>query len=105
MMDKEGEFWQNPTYVLENFIRKDGEKRGECLVAAKLEVTEAITYGREVHEDSDFSSDDSTDDEGETDRVVAKMKWAQKVKVKFYSDRSRNNKIAEVKVKAKGKAK
>lgn len=105
MMDKEGGFWSNPTYVLENFVRPEGEKRGQCLVSAKLDVCEAKTYGREVHEDSDSSSDDSDDDEGETDRVVAKMKWAQKIKVKFYSDRERNNKIAEIKVKAKGKAK
>lgn len=104
-MDKEGGFWSNPTYVLENFVRKDGAKKGECLCAAKLEITEAITYGRKESVDSDSSSDDSTDDEGEEFRIVAKMKWAQKIKVKFYSDRDRNDKIAEVKVKAKGKAK
>lgn len=104
-MDKEGGFFSNPTYVLENFVRKEGSKQGEVLCAAKLEVTEAITYGREAHIDSDSSSDDSSDDEGEEYRIVAKMKWAQKVKVKFYSDRDRNDKIAEIKVKAKGKAK
>lgn len=104
MMDKEGSFWKNPTYVLENFVR-DGEGKGQVLCAAKLEVTEARTYGRELHEDSDSSSDDSTDDQGTVDITVIKMKWAQKIKVKFYSDRDRNEKIAEIKVKAKGKAK
>lgn len=104
-MDKEGAFWSNPTYVLENFVREEGSKKGEVLSVAKLEITEAITYGRKESVDSDSSSDDSTDDEGEEMRVVAKMKWAQKIKVKFYSDRERTKKIAEVKVKAKGKAK
>lgn len=104
-MDKEGGFWSNPTYVLENFVRAEGSKKGECLCAAKLEVTEAITYGRKESVDSDSSSEDSSDDEGEELRIVAKMKWAQKIKVKFYSDRDRNDKIAEIKVKAKGKAK
>lgn len=105
MMDKEGGFWSNPTYVLENFVRKEGEKRGECLCFAKLEVTDAKTYGREVHEDSDSSEDDSTDDGSETDKDVAKMKWAQAIKVKFYKDREGTEQIATVKVKAKGKAK
>lgn len=107
LMDKEGGFWSNPTYVLENFVREEGSKRGECLCAAKLEVTKVHTYGFDVHEDSDSSdSDDSDLDDNVEERVTkTKMKWAQKVKVKFYSDRNRDDKIAEVKVKAKGKGK
>lgn len=107
LMDKEGGFWSNPTYVLENFVRTEESKgKGECLVSAKLEVTDANTYGFDVQGDSDSSGSDSDDDDGvDVDITVTKMKWAQKVKVKFYSDRERNNQIAEVKVKAKGKAK
>jgi len=102
MMDKEGSLFSNPTYTLENFVRRDGEKRGEVLVKAKLKVTECKSYGHECHEDSDSSSEDSDE---EVEVTVVKMKWAQAIKVKFYSDRDMNNEIAEIKVKAKGKAK
>lgn len=105
LMDKEGGLFSNPTYVLENFVRKEGSKKGECLCAAKLELCELKKYGRETHEDSDSSSDDSSDDQGEELRIVTKLKWAQKIKIKLYSDRGMDKKIAEVKVKAKGKAK
>merc|ERR1711935_707426 len=104
-MDKEGSFWKGPTYVLENFVREEGKGQGQCLVAAKLDVTECKTYGNKTHEDSDSSDSDSTDDEGSERKVVTKMKWAQGIKVKFYSDRGRTKQIAEIKVKAKGKAK
>jgi len=108
MMDKEGSFFSNPTYVLENFVRKVDEKgkqskRGECLCAAKLKITECKTYGHETHEDSDSSSEDSSD--GEVTEEVTKMKWAQAVKVEFFSDREMKDEIATLKVKAKGKAK
>jgi len=108
LMDKEGSLFSNPTYVLENFVRgKNPNKKdeGECLCAAKLEVTEAKTYGFSVHEDSDSSEDDSGEWVDEVEVVVEKMKWRQAIKVKFYRDRERTNLIAEVKVKAKGKAK
>jgi len=107
LMDKEGSLFSNPVYVLENFVRKDPNKKneGECLCAAKLEVTEAKTYGFETHEDSDSSEAESGEWGAETDVVVVKMKWRQGIKVKFYRDRARTNLIAEVKVKAKGKAK
>jgi hypothetical protein len=108
LMDKEGSLFSNPTYVLENFVRgKNPNKKdeGECLCAAKLEVTEAKTYGFETHEDSDSSEAESGEWGDEADVVVVKMKWRQAVKVKFYSDRGRTDMIAEVKVKAKGKAK
>jgi len=108
LMDKEGSLFSNPTYVLENFVRgknPDKKNEGECLCATKLEVTEAKTYGFEVHEDSDSSEDDSGEWVDEVEVVVVKMKWKQAVKVKFYRDRERTNMIAEVKVKAKGKAK
>jgi len=108
LMDKEGSLFSNPTYVLENFVRgKNPNKKneGECLCAAKLEVTEAKTYGFEAHEDSDSSEADSGEWVEESQTVVEKMKWKQGIKVKFYRDRARNDLIAEVKVKAKGKAK
>lgn len=107
MMDKEGAgIFSNPTYVLENFVRKTDDKgkvskRGECLCKAKLKVTEARTYGFESHEDSDSSSDDS-DLEVSVDKL--KMKWAQAIKVEFFTDREMKDEIATVKVKAKGKA-
>jgi hypothetical protein len=108
LMDKEGSLFSNPTYVLENFVRgKNPNKKneGECLCAAKLEVTEAKTYGFETHEDSDSSEAESGEWGEESDVVVVKMKWRQGIKVKFYRDRERTDMIAEVKVKAKGKAK
>lgn len=105
MMDDAGSFWSNSkTYTLENFVRKPGEKRGQVLCHAKLEVTKAKTYGVESNEDSDSSSGGSSTDDGEEVQVL-KMKWAQVVKVKFYKDKSCKEKLAEVKVKAKGKAK
>lgn len=108
MLDKEGSFWKNTnTYDLQNFVRNNPDKKneGECLCFAKLEVTEAKTYGRECHSDSDSSEEDSSDTQTEVDIEVAKMKWAQTIKVKFYSDRSKDKQIATLKVKAKGKAK
>jgi len=108
LMDKEGSLFSNPTYVLENFVRGKNPaqpKEGECLCAAKLEVTEAKTYGFEAHEDSDSSCDDSGEWVEEAEVVVVKMKWRQGIKVKFYKDRARTDLIAELKVKAKGKAK
>lgn len=104
MMDKEGGFWKGPTYILENFVR-DEKGLGQVLCAAKLSICECRTYGHKMSEDSDSSSDDSSDSQSVTDIMVHKMKWAQKIKVKFYSDRDRTEQIAEVKVKAKGKAK
>jgi hypothetical protein len=108
LMDKEGSLFSNPVYVLENFVRgKNPNKKneGECLCSAKLEVTEAKTYGFETHEDSDSSEAESGEWGAEADVVVVKMKWKQGIKVKFFRDRERTNLIAEVKVKAKGKAK
>jgi len=108
LMDKEGSLFSNPTYVLENFVRgknPDKKNEGECLCSAKLEVTEAKTYGFETHEDSDSSEDDSGEWVEESETRVDKMKWRQAIKVKFYRDRARTDMIAEVKVKAKGKAK
>lgn len=104
MLDKEGSFWKNPTYMLENFVRDD-KGNGKVLCAAKLIVTEAKTYGHKSKEDSDSSESDSSDSESTKEIIVTKMKWAQEIKVKFYSDREMNDQIAEVKVKAKGKAK
>ena len=73
MMDKEGSLFSNPTYILENFVRKivDGKaaKRGECLCAAKLKITECKSYGHETHEDSDSSGSDSDSGEGEVHLV------------------------------------
>jgi len=108
LMDKEGSLFSNPTYVLENFVRgknPDKKNEGECLCSAKLEVTEAKTYGFEAHEDSDSSEGDSGEWGVEVDVVVEKMKWRQGIKVKFYRDRARTELLAELKVKAKGKAK
>jgi len=105
-MDKQGGLFSNPTYIIENFVRKEGEDFGEVLCAAKLDVKECFTYGHETHDDSDSSGSDSGSDDGIEEHVEkTKMKWAQKIKVKFYSDREMTNQIGEVKVKAKGKAK
>lgn len=104
MMDKEGGFWKGPTYVLENFVRNE-KGEGQVLCAAKLNVCDCHTYGHKVSDDSDSSTADSSDSHSVTDIEVVKMKWAQKVKVKFYNDRERTEQIAEIKVKAKGKAK
>jgi hypothetical protein len=105
LLDKEGGFFTNPTYMLENFVREDGSKRGQVLCSAKLCVESVKTYGFERHSDSDSSSEDSSDDHVETDVEKVKMKWAQAVKVTFYSDREMSTPIAKLKVKAKGKAK
>lgn len=104
MLDKEGSFWSNPTYILENFVRDESGK-GKVLAAAKLIVTEAKTYGMKTKEDSDSSESDSSDSQSTQEIMVTKMKWAQAIKVKFYSDREMTDEIAEIKVKAKGKAK
>lgn len=106
LMDKSGSLFSNPTYILENFVRTNPDKKneGECLVSAKLDVTDCKTYGHENHSDSDSSGSDSSADV-EYEVEVVKMKWAQAVKIKFYSDRDRSKCIAVVKVKAKGKAK
>lgn len=104
MMDKEGGFWKGPTYVLENFVR-DEKGLGQVLCSAKLDIVECHTYGAKVSDDSDSSEEDSSDSESTVDVEVTKMKWAQKIKVNFYSDRERSDKIATIKVKAKGKAK
>jgi len=107
LMDKEGNLFSKPTYVLENFVRgKNPNKKdeGECLCAAKLEVTEAKTYGFHVQEDSDSSEASSGEWVEEAEVVVVKMKWRQTVKVHFYRDRQHTDQIAVVKVKAKGKA-
>lgn len=108
LMDKEGSLFSNPTYVLENFVRgKNPNKKdeGECLCSAKLEVTEAKTYGFSAHEDSDSSTASSGEWIEEVDKVTEKMKWRQAVQVKFFRDRERNECIGKLKVKAKGKAK
>jgi hypothetical protein len=108
LMDKEGSLFSNPTYVLENFVRNNPNKKneGQCLCTAKLEVTEAKTYGFSVKEDSDESEADSGEwGDGDSQSVTVKMKWKQVIKVKFYTDRERKEAIADVKVKAKGKAK
>lgn len=106
LMDKSGSLFSNPTYILENFVRDNPDKKneGQCLCAAKLEVTDAKTYGHKASDDSDSSGSDSSEDT-EYEVEVVKMKWAQAVKIKFYSDRKMDNHIATVKVKAKGKAK
>jgi hypothetical protein len=110
LMDKEGSLFSNPSYVLENFVRgKNPSKKdqGECLCAAKLEVTDAKTYGHHVKDDSDSSTASSGEwIEGLFENTeTAKMKWRQAIVVKFYSDRDHKDLIAKIKVKAKGKAK
>jgi len=108
LMDKEGSLFSNPTYVLENFVRgknPDKKNEGECLCSAKLEVTESKTYGFQAKEDSDSSEDDSGEWVDDAEVIAEKMKWRQGITVKFYRDRARTDLIAELKVKAKGKAK
>jgi len=104
-IDKKGSIFKDPVYILENYVREEGKKFGQTLCSAKIGDAKVKIYGIDTHEDSD-DSDGYSDSGGEdTDVSVTKMKWAQTLKVKFFSDRERNNKIAEMKIKAKGKAK
>jgi hypothetical protein len=112
-IDKKGSIFKDPVYILENYVREEGKKFGQTLCAAKIGDAKVKIYGADAHEDSDASQDYSVsggeDGEGgmsvDKSTVVTNMKWAQTLKVKFYSDRERKVQIAEMKVKAKGKAK
>ena len=78
-----------------NQNRKEGENFGQSLAVAKVEGANVKIYGFQSHEDSDASDGcEGSDDEVDTQVVVTRMKWAQTLKVKFYSDRQHNNKIA-----------
>eukprot|EP00462_Mataza_sp_D1_P003728 CAMPEP_0175113122 /NCGR_PEP_ID=MMETSP0086_2-20121207/15952_1 /TAXON_ID=136419 /ORGANISM="Unknown Unknown, Strain D1" /LENGTH=267 /DNA_ID=CAMNT_0016392279 /DNA_START=8 /DNA_END=811 /DNA_ORIENTATION=+ len=103
MMDKEGSLFSNPTYTLENFVRAEGSKRGQCLCYGELEVTKVKIYGIKVKDESCSSASDSSDEEETTE--IVKMKWKQVVKAKYYSDKSKSTLLAAMKVSAKGKAK
>jgi len=103
-IDKKGSIWKDPKYILENYVR-DEKKQGKVLASAKIGDANVKVYGHETHEDSDGSDDYSADSGDEADVQTTKMKWAQKLKVKLYSDREMKTQVAEVVVKAKGKAK
>lgn len=103
-LDKDGGIFSNPHYYLENFVR-DENKKGKVLCSAKVDITELNKASDGVSYDSDPSDYTDSDDEDDVDVITEKFKWTQKIKIKFYSDREQNTKIAEMKVKAKGKAK
>jgi hypothetical protein len=105
-IDKKGSIFKDPTYVLENYVRVEGSKQGQALCVAKIGDANVKIYGVQSHEDSDDSDGYSDDDDDgvETNTEVTKMKWAQSIKIKFFTDRAKEHKIAEMKVKAKGKA-
>jgi len=105
-IDKKGSLFKDPIYILENYVRAEGKKFGQELCVAKIGDAKVKIYGAESHEDSDNSDGYSVSgDESESSTVVTKMKWAQTLKVKFFTDRKLEHKFAEMKVKAKGKAK
>jgi len=106
-LDKEGGFWSNPKYWLDNYVRKDGSKKGETLCSAKLSIDRFKKYDVKAKEDSDSSGSDSSEDdvEVEVNKHKLKFKWAQCIMVRFYDSRDMSKQIAVVKVKAKGKAK
>jgi len=103
-LDKAGSLFSNPKFYLENFVRDDN-KKGQMLCAATIEICELNKCSKGEHVDSDASEYSDSSIEGEVEVTVEKFKWAQKLKIKFYSDREMSKKICVLKVKAKGKAK
>eukprot|EP00127_Corallochytrium_limacisporum_P002245 Clim_evm33s109 gene=Clim_evmTU33s109 len=116
--DEDGSLWMyirrnagddNDKYVLESF-HKDEEKEdlNQCLVMCKIDNlimhgddASYKTYDVDSDGDSDanFSPDSDAEDSG-----VQKKKWRLKTKARYYSDRSKKDQIAILKIKAKGVA-
>jgi len=100
--------------VLENFIRTDAEHpdEGKALCVCKFDSLDTQAYkfyggSFDSWQDSD-NSDGYSADEGDFSSVdVDKQsgKFMFVTKSKFFSDRAMKTKIAEIKVKAKGKVK
>jgi hypothetical protein len=106
-IDKKGSIFKDPLYIVENYVREPGKKIGQHLAVAKIGDANVKIYDSKAHEDSDNSDGYSVsgdDMETEKSTTITKMKWAQTLKVKFFTDREHKTKIAEMKVKAKGKA-
>eukprot|EP01006_Ploeotia_vitrea_P016118 TRINITY_DN46612_c0_g1_i1.p1 TRINITY_DN46612_c0_g1~~TRINITY_DN46612_c0_g1_i1.p1 ORF type:complete len:283 (-),score=33.70 TRINITY_DN46612_c0_g1_i1:176-1024(-) len=101
---------RNFSYFLENFVRSQGNKEGECLISAKEEDTEIKIDTVIAHEDSDSSSDsaDSVDWSGTQPQASfyysTEMRWRKTLKTTIYADREQQKKIGRLKIKGKGKA-
>jgi len=115
IIDTEGSIFDDNAYIaVENFVRPEGGKIGDgetqCYaVLDKLGYDNYHYYDGEVDvdsDDSDYSTDSSAGEE-DVDVLVVKQKtkWKVKTTVKFFTDKSCSAPVAELKVKAKGKAK
>ena len=115
LVNQEGGLFDGELKVtVENYVRTGEGKSGdgECLCHAvmdKLDSDNYKYYDGEIEVDTDDSDFSADSDEGEEDvdgvKITVKTKWACKTTVKFYEDRACTKKLAELKVKAKGKAK
>jgi hypothetical protein len=121
--DKEGPVWlflrkrgkmfkDDINIVLENFVRTDSEhpEEGKALCVCKFDTLDSQAYKFyggvfEHFQDSDNSDGYSADegDDGSVDVQSGKFRFV--TKSKFFTDRKYQNKVAEIKVKAKGKVK
>ena len=124
--DKEGPVWlflrkrgkmfkDDINIVLENFVRTDSENpdEGQALSVCKFDTLDSQAYKFyggcfDAFQDSDDSDGYSADEgdwsaAGDTDRQGGKFRFV--TKSKFFTDRKYKNKVAEIKVKAKGKVK
>ncbi len=123
--DKEGPTWlfmrkrgklfkDDISIVLENFVRTDTEHpdEGQALSVCKFDTLDSNAYKFyggcfDAYQDSD-NSDGYSADEGDgagadVDKQSGKFLFV--TKSKFFTDRKFKNKVAEIKVKAKGKVK
>ena len=100
--------------VLENFIRTDAEHpdEGRALCVCKFDTLDLQAYkfyggNFDSWQDSDNSDGYSADEEDssavDVDKQSGKFRFV--TKSKFFSDRAMKTKVAEIKVKAKGKVK
>ncbi len=122
--DKDGPVWlflrkrgklfkDDINIVLENFVRTDAEHpdEGQALSVCKFDTLDANAYkfygGSFDHfQDSDNSDGYSADeDDGASEQDKQSGKFRFVTKSKFFTDRKFKNKVAEIKVKAKGKVK
>ena len=123
--DKEGPVWlflrkrgkmfkDDINIVLENFVRTDSEnpEEGQALCVCKFDTLDSSAYKFyggcfEAFEDSDgsdgYSADEGDWSSGALDVQSGKFRFV--TKSKFFSDRKHKDKVAEIKVKAKGKVK
>ncbi len=121
--DKEGPVWlflrkrgklfkDDINIVLENFVRRDSEhpEEGQALCVCKFDTLDSQAYKFyggcfENFQDSDnsdgYSADEGDSNGGALDIQSGKFRFV--TKSKFFTDRKHQNKVAEIKVKAKGK--